>query len=533
MDSWRQTSPPGGFYSVSLAAKLRQARAATVRDSAILRRVLLSGHAFIDSNGDGAQEANEPDYPGALVGANAANYPNGENARAITDAKGNWIIDTLDPGNYTVFLQPNFGDQTTIQAYNDEFNATFKPGAVKSDFVFNARLGTDNISGFVINDANADSFWDVSEEGLPAAQVYLDLNNDGQWQPGEPITPTYYNGGFYFPNLAPGTYQVRQFVQDGYRQTFPQNNAAFTTFVTTGVNSQVLLANAPLSTPDTTLPPPVAPRFITDNSDPGVTTTGDWWPDTPAQSFYGHDFLNDGAVSNVESAVTFPLGGSVQRSYAVFARWPVNTDRPAATHVPFDIITPNGTVTVYEDESQNQGQWVLLGNFVLNPATAAVVVRNSVAVGLVSADAVGIALTSAPPDLQLPPPPAPPAAPAGFTATPVSSREIDLSWTDNSADESGFVLESSTDGTTWRCARHNRSERYRLFRDKSLAGDELFIPHPRDQRRRFFADHLRRTGCHARIGFEHFRTRSTRPEPQPSGRSRGSRWGWRRAASNL
>jgi thermitase len=44
-----------------------------------------------------------------------------------------------------------------------------------------------------------------------------------------------------------------------------------------------------------------------------------------------------------------------------------------------------------------------------------------------------------------------PGAPVAPTvaATPVSSREIDLAWTDNSDNETGFQIQRSTDGTTW------------------------------------------------------------------------------------
>jgi hypothetical protein len=44
---------------------------------------------------------------------------------------------------------------------------------------------------------------------------------------------------------------------------------------------------------------------------------------------------------------------------------------------------------------------------------------------------------------------APPAAPSNLTATAVSSTEIDLAWTDNSANETGFKIERSTNGTSF------------------------------------------------------------------------------------
>jgi len=43
----------------------------------------------------------------------------------------------------------------------------------------------------------------------------------------------------------------------------------------------------------------------------------------------------------------------------------------------------------------------------------------------------------------------PPAAPSSLAASAVSSSQINLSWNDNSTDESGFSIERSTDGTTF------------------------------------------------------------------------------------
>jgi predicted phage tail protein len=45
--------------------------------------------------------------------------------------------------------------------------------------------------------------------------------------------------------------------------------------------------------------------------------------------------------------------------------------------------------------------------------------------------------------------PSPPTAPATLTANAASSSQINLSWTDNASDESGFRIERSPDGTTF------------------------------------------------------------------------------------
>ena len=59
-------------------------------------------------------------------------------------------------------------------------------------------------------------------------------------------------------------------------------------------------------------------------------------------------------------------------------------------------------------------------------------------------------LTSQPLDeLPQPPPGSPPTAPDGLVATALSDSRIDLSWTDNSTNETGFIVDRSTDGSSY------------------------------------------------------------------------------------
>ncbi|MEW6218226.1 MAG: fibronectin type III domain-containing protein [Thermodesulfobacteriota bacterium] len=63
--------------------------------------------------------------------------------------------------------------------------------------------------------------------------------------------------------------------------------------------------------------------------------------------------------------------------------------------------------------------------------------------------------------IQTVPPPAPaaapPAAPSGLVASAVFHNRVDLRWTDHADDEDGFVVERSTDGSTWVVAADNGS----------------------------------------------------------------------------
>ena len=51
---------------------------------------------------------------------------------------------------------------------------------------------------------------DLTEPPLSEWTVYLDSNNNGAWNSGEPQTTTRSNGWYRFIGLAPGTYTVRE-----------------------------------------------------------------------------------------------------------------------------------------------------------------------------------------------------------------------------------------------------------------------------------------------------------------------------------
>lgn len=74
----------------------------------------------------------------------------------------------------------------------------------------------------------------VLEPGLAGVSIYLDINNNGILDPGEPVQITAQDdpstldidetGQYEFNNLAPGTYIVREIIPDGFEQTFPLRN---------------------------------------------------------------------------------------------------------------------------------------------------------------------------------------------------------------------------------------------------------------------------------------------------------------------
>ncbi|HKM19976.1 MAG TPA: VWA domain-containing protein [Candidatus Dojkabacteria bacterium] len=86
----------------------------------------------------------------------------------------------------------------------------------------NEKLGI--ISGFKYEDKNGNGKWDVlplfSELPLRGWRIFIDLNNDGVLNVGEPSTTTDVFGSYTFTNLpVGGTYVVREVQQDGWTQT--------------------------------------------------------------------------------------------------------------------------------------------------------------------------------------------------------------------------------------------------------------------------------------------------------------------------
>jgi len=80
------------------------------------------------------------------------------------------------------------------------------------------------IHGFKFNDINGDGLWDdANEPALPDWDIYLDLNDNGLYDTGEPNTVTGNdpNGSYEFLNLPAGTYIVAEMPQTGWTQTFP------------------------------------------------------------------------------------------------------------------------------------------------------------------------------------------------------------------------------------------------------------------------------------------------------------------------
>ncbi|WP_421656267.1 FG-GAP-like repeat-containing protein [Leptothermofonsia sp. ETS-13] len=78
-----------------------------------------------------------------------------------------------------------------------------------------------SLQGRKWSDLDGDRISDPGEPGLPGWTIYLDLNQNGILDTGEPSTQTDANGNYTFTNLTAGTYTVAEVPQSGWQQTFP------------------------------------------------------------------------------------------------------------------------------------------------------------------------------------------------------------------------------------------------------------------------------------------------------------------------
>ena len=78
------------------------------------------------------------------------------------------------------------------------------------------------IHGTKFNDIDGDGFWDSSEPNMPGWEIYLDENNNGNYDASEPNTITDAIGMYRVTDLdTPATYRVREVARIGWTQTMP------------------------------------------------------------------------------------------------------------------------------------------------------------------------------------------------------------------------------------------------------------------------------------------------------------------------
>ena len=196
----------------------------------------IAGYVINDLNGNGASNSGEPVLAGRTVWIDLNNngvIDPGE-PQQVTTSGGKFLFSNLAAGKYTVRdILPTGWQQTgpASGAYVDSVSSGQSLGGntfceINVPPPPTISTGTASIHAYVVNDTNKDGKWSSGEVGITGRTVWIDLNNNGVLDAGEPTQTTGANGAFTFANLAAGTYDIRQVLPTGWTQTSPTGNAA-------------------------------------------------------------------------------------------------------------------------------------------------------------------------------------------------------------------------------------------------------------------------------------------------------------------
>jgi hypothetical protein len=130
------------------------------------------------------------------------------------------VVAVLPPVFITVTETVNVSDEVVV-AGPVTITVLESIGVTDDVAVTPAQLGS--ISGVKWEDANGDGVQDDGEPRLGGVVIYLDVNDNGNLDIGEPWTITDTDGAYLFSGLMAGDWVVREVVPGGYVQTFPHD----------------------------------------------------------------------------------------------------------------------------------------------------------------------------------------------------------------------------------------------------------------------------------------------------------------------
>ncbi|WP_435017842.1 SdrD B-like domain-containing protein [Tundrisphaera sp. TA3] len=189
--------------------------------------VSLGDYVWLDSNGNGVQDAGENGVGGVRV--NLLNANGTAIDFRITSSAGAYLFDGLAPGTYSVqFVLPGGYAFTGKEKGGNDLKdsdadpatgrtATTTLAAGQSDLSLDAGLTIlpASLGDYVWLDGNGNGVQDAGEDGVGGVTVRL-LNASGSVI-GTKQTAS--NGSYLFDGLAPGTYSVQFVLPDGYAFT--------------------------------------------------------------------------------------------------------------------------------------------------------------------------------------------------------------------------------------------------------------------------------------------------------------------------
>ncbi|MBN1361256.1 MAG: hypothetical protein JW993_11715, partial [Sedimentisphaerales bacterium] len=211
---------------------------------------IVHGYKWNDINGNGLWDILNPVEP-PLAGWTIwldVNNSGGLDAGDLvtqTDAQGHFRFAGVPAGTYLVGEQLHAGWTQTTPG-SGTYTETVTPGSASFPLMFGNRQsggGTNGgrICGSKWNDLNADGVPDADEPWVAGCKIYLDLNQNGRHDAGEPSQVTDAAGSFAFTGLAIGSYSVAEEVPPGWQQTWPGGTGTHVIQIQAGVQPACIM----------------------------------------------------------------------------------------------------------------------------------------------------------------------------------------------------------------------------------------------------------------------------------------------------
>jgi secreted trypsin-like serine protease len=150
----------------------------------------ITGTVFQDNNTNGTREASESGIAGAILDLTTSA---GTVVTLRTDNDGFYQSNLIVAGNLTVRLRESCGVKPSV---SETQKTRVFVGGISAIKAFGVTLIKGRVSGLIFHDVNSNNVQDSGELGLPGWTVYSDLNQNGQYDLGEPATATCTNGSY-------------------------------------------------------------------------------------------------------------------------------------------------------------------------------------------------------------------------------------------------------------------------------------------------------------------------------------------------